>query len=115
MSTIGDVHVGDVGTRFKGEIQDAGSAFDPSSATSKLLIFKGPGVTTPLERTATITTTGSGASQKWYMEYVVLAADITAGLHARKGTWYWQGYVTFVGGQTYSTSIETYEVDPNLR
>lgn len=112
MSTTGDVHVGDVGTRYKGELQDVGVAFDPSLAGVKRLTFQTP--TGVVHRDATVTTTGTGAAQKWFLEYVVLPADVAAGIHKRQGTYRWQGLVEFPTGERYSTNIESYEVAGNL-
>jgi len=107
MSVTSDVHVGDVGTRYHVKIQDAGVAFDPTSATVKTLIFKTPaGV---LEREATVVHVGSD----WYLDYTTLDG-IDDDFHARKGTYRLQGYVEFADGQRYSTNIETYVVERNL-
>lgn len=106
MATVGDVHVGDIGTKYKAKILDAGVAFDPTTATIKKLIFKTPlGV---IEKTATVTTDGTN----WYLEYTVQAADTT--FHLNKGTYSWQGYVEFASGEKYHTNIETYVVEKNL-
>lgn len=109
-----DVHVGDVGTQFKGELTDRGVAFNPAGYDTLTLVFKTPtGIV--IAREATVTTEGAGASQKWFANYETVAADIEAGLHAVRGTYYWQGEVTFPSGAKYSTDIQTYLVDSNLR
>lgn len=109
MTTVANVHVGDVGTRYKGKIQDNGVAFDPTLATVKKILFKGPGGT--VERAATITTEGADAAQEWFLNYTVVTADTDFHL---KGNYAWQGYVEFAGGERYHTNIETYTVDKNL-
>lgn len=115
MSTVGDVHVGDVGTLYKGEIQDAGAAFDVDAATIKLLIFKKPDDSV-VEREATITDNGlTGSLKKWYLEYQLDAGvpeDVT--FHDQQGRYQWQGYVEFGDGQKYHTNIEVYPVKSNL-
>ncbi len=112
-TTINDVHVGDVGTEFVGEVQDRGVAFNPTGATKAQLVFKTPaGVV--LTRDGTVTTTGAGASQKWFLSYTVVQADLDAGLHATRGTYYWQGYFEFSGGEKFHTAINSYLVDANL-
>ena len=59
-TTTNDVHIGDVGTEFVGEVQDRGVAFNPTGATKSQLLFKTPaGIL--LTRDANITTTGAGA------------------------------------------------------
>ncbi len=105
--TTGDVHVGDVGTHYKGQIQDAGAAFDPTSAATKTLIFKTPAAT--LERDATVTQEGEG----WFLTYT-LVVPLDVDFHASPGLYKWQGRVVFADGQRYSTDIETYEVKGNL-
>lgn len=112
MSTA-DVHVGDIGTLYKAEIRDVGEAFDISGASAVYLLFKTPdGV---IERAGTVTTDGSGASQKWYIEYIVIEADIDDGLHAKAGKNYqWQGRIEFPTGSVFHTKVNSYVVEPNL-
>lgn len=112
MTTIGDVHVGDIGTLYKAEIQDAGVAFDPSAATIKKLIWQTPGGV--IERNATVTDNGlTGASQKWYLEYQ-LESGVDDNFHQYQGKYKWQGYVEFSNGHQYHTNIEEYVVERNL-
>ncbi|MGE0450591.1 MAG: hypothetical protein AB7Q29_13545 [Vicinamibacterales bacterium] len=101
-----------MGTLYKARLLDVGVDFDPSTATVKKLKFDTPdGV---LERTATVTTEGSGDGQQWFLTYTVLAADIAAGLHAKKGQYRIQGYIAFADGQKYHTTISEYVVAANL-
>lgn len=110
--TIGEVHVGDVGTLYKARIIDAGEDFNIASADVHKLIFDTPdGV---VERTATITTTGSGTNQKWFLTYTVLTGDIADGLHQSAGAYNWQGYVHFPDDQEYHTNVERFIVKSNL-
>ncbi len=115
MSTVSDVHVGDVGTQYVAEIQDAGAAFDPSTAPITDLIFKGPGITGALTRAATVTTTGTGGSQKWFLTYTSVAADVAAGLNSKAGTYSWQGYIEYSADEKWHTNVETYPVLKNLQ
>ena len=112
-TTTNDVHIGDVGTEFVGEVQDRGVAFNPTGATKSQLLFKTPaGIL--LTRDANITTTGAGADQKWFLTYEVVQADSDAGLHVVRGRHYWQGYFEFAGGEKFHTAINSYLVDENL-
>jgi len=104
MATIANVHVGDVGTLFKGKIQDIGVPFDPTLATVKIIVWKTP--SGPVEKNASVTTDGVD----WYLEY--LTTD--PAFHAKKGKYSWQGHIEFAGGQKYSTNIEEYTVEKNL-
>lgn len=106
------IHVGDIGTLFKGKIQDNGVPFNPNSATVKKLIFKlASGVA--IERSSpdvTVTTDGTD----WYLEYTTTAADIAAGINATAGQWQWQGFVEFILGNRYWTNVRSYTVSANL-
>lgn len=107
MATTGEVHVGDVGTTYKAVIQDAGAAFNPSTATSKNLIFRTPdGV---LVREASV----AFEDPNWVMTYT-LVSSTDADFHAKAGVYRWQGLVMFAGGQRYHTNVESYRVDANL-
>ena len=108
MAVTANVHVGDIGTKYKAKIQDNGAAFDPSLATKLQLIFNTPaGI---LERTASIESSGG----QWFLTYTVGPADGVA-FHGERGTYSLQGYLEFAGGEKFSTNIETYTVDKNLR
>lgn len=107
MATTGDVQVGDVGTRYKARITDAGVAFDVSSATVAQLIWRPPAAAA-IRRDATITQDGTD----WFLEYVVGVDE--EDFHTRRGLWHWQGYVEFPDGQQYHTNIESYQVRGNL-
>jgi len=109
MATTADVHVGDIGTLYKAKVQDLGTPIDISTATVKKLIFKAPaGV---VEKVATVI----HPDADWYLTYTAVAADSNAGgIHSKKGTVSWQGYVEFASGDRYHTNIETYEIEKNL-
>jgi hypothetical protein len=113
MTAVADVHVGDVGTLYQGEIQDTGAAFDPTTATTKELSWKLPNGTV-ITRGATISTTGTGPTQKWFLEYTHQAADLVAGLHQYSGHHRWQGKVVFPSGQTYRTNVAEYFIAGNI-
>lgn len=106
-----DVHVGDIGTLYKGRLTNSGVNIDPSGATVTQLIFYTPSGT--VTKNATVTTTGSGTKQKWYLTYTVLAADTALGLHLLPGVYRWQGYVKFASGSEFYTDIQEYVVGSN--
>lgn len=108
-----EVHVGDIGTTYRDEIQDNGVPFDFSDATARKFIFKVPtyGI---LIRDAELYTEGVGVDQKWYLQYIVNEADVAAGLHLKSGKYQRQGYLEIPTGQRYHTTIVDYQVDKNL-
>lgn len=107
MSTLGDVHVHDIGTHYQAKIQDAGAPFDPSIATTKQFYFWTPaGV---LTRTASVTTDGTN----WYLNYTVIPGTDDA-FHAQAGVYQWQGRLVFPDGQVYWTNVESYVVQRNI-
>lgn len=114
MANYREIHVGDIGTRYKARILDGGANLDPTEATTKTLIFYTP--SGPVERNASITTDGaSGTSkQKWYLYYDVVEADIADGLHEQEGVYQWQAYLAFSDGQEYHSEIKSYRVRGNL-
>lgn len=109
MSTItGEVHVGDVGTTYRAKIQDAGEAFDPSAAISKVLVFRTAGGTLRT-RDATVV----HEAPDWWLVYTTNLADDSE-FHDTAGLYKWQGFVTFPDGQRYHTTIDTFTVAGNL-
>lgn len=108
--TLADVHVGDIGTLFKGRVLNKGVPFNPTSAdTKKLVIVTPSGVR--LERSATITTALVGSTTNYYLEYETLASDIDAGLHAVAGRYKWQAILTYSDGKVFRSQVESYVID----
>lgn len=107
MSTVGDVHVGDIGTHYKAKTQDAGAPFDVSTATTKQLLFWTP--SGALTRTATVTTDGTD----WFLNYTLVSGTDDT-FHEEAGVYSWQGYVVFADGQKYHTNVERYVVERNI-
>ena len=105
MPTNSDVHVGDIGTTFKGRVIDAGAPFDITTVVSAALRFDTP--TGVIDVVPTVTTDGTN----WYLEYRRISSD---GLNAAKGKHRWQGTITFGDGSIYHTSIADYLVKDNL-
>lgn len=107
MSTLGDVHVGDNWQTYKAKIEDAGVPFDPTTATTKTLIWATPsGV---LTRAATVTTDGTN----WYLVYT-LVPGVDDAFHALPGIYQWQGFVQFADGSKGKTNVGRYVVERNL-
>jgi hypothetical protein len=98
------VHVGEVGTVFRGTVKDQdGSIVDISTASVKLMRFKKPGGTL-VEKNATNTTTGLDGQ----MQYMTVAGDLD-----EPGTWEIQGYVE-VGGGKWWTDVHHEHVEAIL-
>ena len=99
------IHHLDVGTRVKVKIVDENSNFiDISSASELLLLFKKPGIDTPVQKTASFMTDGTDG----WVEYVMQADDLDT-----IGTWKIQGRVTLPTG-VWSSTIKTFKVFKNL-
>lgn len=107
--TKSNVHVGDVGTRYKARILANDEPYDPTMADEMTIIFTLPEGDN-VERDAFLTTEGTGDKQKWFLNYDVELADITDGLHAEPGVYQWQGYLHFPDDTEYHTNIDTYLV-----
>lgn len=111
--TYGNVHVGDVGTRFKARLVDGDVNFDPSAADEMALIFLLPNGDM-IERDAFVVTEGSGLKQKWYLCYDVETTDLVDGLFEEPGVYQWQGYLHFDDLTEYHTDIDSFVVSDNL-
>jgi len=103
MATTPEVHVGNIGTIFRGTVRDAAGVVDISGASTLQLFFKKPNGQV-LTRTATLTTTGTDGQ----LEYETVAGDLDV-----SGVWQWQGYVVTSDG-AWKTDIKTEQVFPNL-
>jgi len=101
------IHVGDVGTTFRLNIEECLSgvdtAVDVSGATTKQIIFRKPGKTLDTQ-TAAFTTDGTNGQ----IEYVSQSGDIDAA-----GQWSMQGKVILAAG-TFFTSPVPFRVDAIL-
>ena len=98
-----EVHLGDIGTRYKARIKDAGAAFDPSDATTKQIIFKMPqGV---LVKTATALQEGDD----WFLVYDVTESTF----HSAVGKVSLQAFLEFPDGTEYHSDIQTLDEDGN--
>lgn len=106
-----DCFVGDVGTVYRIPTYDddmTPSNFDPSSATTKQLIFEMPGASGVLTRTATAAQVTIDSVATWCLTYTVLAADVVAGgFHQQAGPVKIQGYLVFSASQSWKSSIVT--------
>lgn len=111
MTTPCDVHVGDIGTRFQGELEDDGEPFDATLATVKTLTWKRPDGSV-ISRDATLTTEGVSPDERWFLEYVTLSSE--PDFHALVGRYTWQGYVEFPDGKKFHTNTRAYIVSANL-
>lgn len=102
---MSDIRQFDRGTKFKAQIVDAnGAAINISSAISMSLLFKKPGVTTPIEKPAIFVTDGTDG---WiYYESDATFLDTTGG-------WKCQGRVELPSGE-WSSTINTFRVEKNL-
>ena len=111
MSTVlvGNVHEGDIGTKFYDKLLNNGVIFNPVGGTVMYEFGLPDG--TILERAATVT---GPTSSYYYANYTTIAADITDGLHAEAGDYQRQIKITYGDGRIYSTNIEKYLVYPNV-
>ena len=117
MSTRTEIKVGDVGTVYQVPTYDndlTPANFDPSSATTKQLVFKMPGNSVLLTRAATATQVTIDGASVWCLAYTVTAADVAAyssptvgGFHQQAGPVSIEGYVEFSSAQKWSSSIVT--------
>ena len=121
-----EVHVGDVGTKYRCRCYDNGSDFDPSSATVKKIRFKMQGLqtnTSPptsvavIEKDASVETGAGAELGQFFLTYTVTAADVASlGFHSRPGPIKIQGYVEFSASQLwYSDIIDTDTAGVELR
>lgn len=108
-STVGDVHIGDIGTLFKGQVLDRGAPFNPTSASEKKIVVVTPNGTR-FEFDATITTV-AGTPTRYYMEYESTSTDIADGLHTQAGRHRWQGILRFSDGKVFRSQVESYVID----
>lgn len=112
--TFDGSHVGDIGTIFETELLDEYSQpLDPSTATILTIYFKLPN-SVILTRSASVSTSGVGQKQKWFLSYTITPSDLSTGLLQSPGLLYLQGVVIFQNGDTYHTNIVSNLINPNL-
>lgn len=110
-----EVHVGDIGTKYKVRIQDENGDFDPSSAATKELIFKLPGYADPITVDATVESEGSPADV-WYLAYTVPGSDFSPGsptdnFHREPGKVKIQARLTYADGKVFTSDVQTKDDD----
>ena len=98
-----EIHMSDIGTKFKITVLDGSSTVDVSSASTKQLIFKKPGGT-KLTKTASFFTDGTDG---------IITYDTVSGDLDEDGMWKVQGYVVITGG-SFHTDIDRFKVHRNL-
>lgn len=109
-----DVKIGDVGTvwflpTFDNDLAPAN--FDPTAATVKQIVFKMPGTSVLITRTAVAAQETIDGVATWGLQYTVTAADVaayvdatTGGFHQAAGTVKLEGYVEFSSAQKWASS-----------
>lgn len=114
-----EVKVQDCGTVYRVPTYDddlTPANFDPSTATTKQLVFKMPGVTPLLTRTATAAQVAIDGVSVWCLTYTVVAADIGAYVDATHGGFHYaagevsiEAYLEFSAAQKWSSGIVKYD------
>lgn len=112
-----DIKVGDVGTvYFLPTFDDdlAPANFDPTAATVKQIVFKMPGTSVLITRTAVAAQETIDGVATWGLQYTVTAADVaayvdatTGGFHQAAGPVKIEGYVEFSSSQKWASSRVT--------
>ncbi len=88
--------------------------FDPSTATTKQIIFKMPGASALITRTATAAQVTIDGVATWCLTYTVTAADVApyssptvGGFHQEAGPISIEGYVAFSASQEWASQTVT--------
>jgi hypothetical protein len=102
-----DIHLGDIGTKYKIQILDNGVPFDPSDATVKEILFKFNDGTI-LTRNATIEEDEDTGI--FYLVYVVTSDTF----HTVSGNFSIQARLEFADGSLYHSSIQTTDDGGNI-
>ena len=97
------IHVGDVGTVLTFSVLADGSALDLSSATTKDLIFDGPGSNYNFTKTLTFVNDGTDGLVKYLTE---------ADTFPTAGDWTMQVYVELPSGKWYSSTAKVLVLAP---
>jgi len=102
-----EIVVGDCGTVYQVPVYDddlAPANFDPSAAGVKQIVFKMPGASGLLTRTATAAQVTIGGLQVWCLTYTVLPADVVAGgFHQQAGDVSLEGHIEFSSSQKWTS------------
>ncbi len=117
MTARSDIKVGDIGTVYRVPVYDNDleeANFDPSTASVKQIVFKMPGTTGLVARTATPAQVTIGVESVWCLTYTVTAADVApwasatvGGFHQEAGPVSLEGYVEFSASQKWASSTVT--------
>jgi hypothetical protein len=117
MSTRSETKIGDIGTVYRVPCYDndlTPANFDPSAATTKQIVFKMPGNTLLLTRTATAAQVTIDGAAVWCLTYTVTAADVaayvdatTGGFHQEAGHVSIEGYLEFSSSQKWASGTVT--------
>ncbi len=110
-----EVHQGDIGTLYRVRVMDEGADFDPSDASVKTLLFKMPGNSTILERTATVEVGSGSEAGQWFLTYEVGADDGSPEdqFHQNAGKFKVQGYLEWSDGTKYHSNVQTVDNEGN--
>jgi hypothetical protein len=111
-----EVHVGDVGTKYRVRTRDKGVDFDPSDAATKQIIFTMPGgITLVKDALVEIGLEADGELGQFFLVYIVVAAagagNPAAEFHAAPGVIEIQGYLAWADGQRYHSSRTNRDAD----
>lgn len=110
-----EVHVGDIGTKYRCRCRDNGSDFDPSAATVKRITFRMSGLkavggasVSTLDRDADVEVGVGAEAGQFFLTYTVTASDVAdSGFHSTPGSVKLQAYVEFGDGTQYHSDIQT--------
>lgn len=108
-----EIHVGDVGTRYRVRCLDNGVDFDPTSSSVRKLLFKMPGVTSTLERTASIETGEDAEDGQFFLYYDVTTADVVTDeeFHTEPGEVEVQAYLEWADGKKFHSDVQCTDTD----
>jgi hypothetical protein len=109
-----EIHVDDVGTRYRCRVKDNGTDFDPSSASTKALVFSMPGLVddasaavTSLRRAADVEVGAGEEAGRYYLTYTVVPADVTDhGFHSVAGRVRVQGHLVYADGSEFHSDVQ---------
>lgn len=109
-----EVHVGDIGTKYRVRIRDEDGDFDPSGAVIKSILFKLPQSSVALEKNAMVEA-GDSPATFWYLTYTVQSADGAGSppgeFHEMAGRVSMQGYLEYADGSQFHTNVMTTDDD----
>lgn len=109
-----EIHVGDIGTRYRVRVQDDDGDFDPSTASIKQLIFALPnGVV--IEKDATVATGSGDEAGQFFLVYEVDAGEGSPPdeFHEIAGPMTVQAYLEWSDGDRYHSNKITTDQDGN--